>query len=128
MSKKRGGAVKTRATERRKLVKALDAVCREWVMKHFDRCVCCGSTEYPQCGHLFSRVAYSTRWDKRNLYRQDRGCNMTHEYDPMPLLRYAERVWGREEIDRLHADYSKPRKFSNPELAALLEERRAELK
>ena len=125
---KRGGAVKTRATERRKLVKALDAVCREWVMDTANVCECCGSRDRLQCGHLFSRIAYSTRWDKRNLYVQCSGCNMKHEYDPLPLLRHAESVWSREEIDRLHADYSKPRKFSNPELAALLEERRAELK
>ncbi len=110
-------------------MKALDAVCRQWVLsqEEYPACVCCGSRERLQCGHLFSRIAYSTRWDKRNLYCQDSGCNLKHEHDPLPLLRYAEWKWGVAEIDKLHQDYSRPRKWSNSELAALLAERKAEL-
>jgi hypothetical protein len=76
---------------------------------------------------LFSRVAYSTRWDKRNLYVQDSRCNLRHEYDFMPLLKYAESVWGVKGIDDLHREYETPRKWTNPQLAELLAERKAEL-
>jgi hypothetical protein len=59
-------------------------------------------------GHLFSRIAYSTRWDERNLYCLCSWANMTMENDPMvaeQLLDYARALWGDTQIEELHRHY-----------------------
>lgn len=59
------------------------------------------------CGHLFSRIAYSTRWDERNLYCLCSYCNIQMENDPAvaeALISYARTVWD-EDIDDLHRLY-----------------------
>jgi hypothetical protein len=72
------------------------------------KCVLCGETKNMNCGHLFSRVAYSTRWSEANLYCLCAGCNMKMENDPMvaeALLDYARSMWSDEGIEELHRLY-----------------------
>jgi hypothetical protein len=60
------------------------------------------------CGHLFSRVAYSTRWDERNLYCLCSYHNIRQEDDPVvaeALLEYARSLWGDAAIEELHRLY-----------------------
>jgi hypothetical protein len=60
------------------------------------------------CGHLFSRVAYSTRWDERDLYCLCSYCNIRMEDDPAvaaQLLDYARGLWGDDAIEDLHRLY-----------------------
>ena len=71
------------------------------------------------CGHLFSRIAYSTRWDQRNLYCLCSHCNMGMENDPViaeKLLRYAESLWGVEGIEELHQLYALARQVLTYEI------------
>lgn len=78
------------------------------------RCVhtdglCSGKLE---CGHLFSRVAYSTRWSPMNLYCLCSYHNIRQEDDPMiarALLEIAEEGWGKEKIEELHRIYEQAR-------------------
>ena len=62
--------LKTRPTDRRKLVKKLDALCSQLVRK---KGVCAMKGRYGDCGgvlqcaHIFPRTYYSTRWDFDNL-------------------------------------------------------------
>lgn len=65
------------------------------------KCVMCGRMERPNCGHVFSRVALSTRWDEENAFCQCAGCNMKHEYAPWPYLRWFIDKFGREKLDEL---------------------------
>lgn len=61
------------------------------------------------CGHLFSRIAYSTRWDERDLYCLCSHCNIAMENDPdvaAALLEYAKGLWGDDAIDELHRQYA----------------------
>lgn len=81
----------------------LDGACvlTDFVPGH----VCKGSIV---CGHLFSRVAYSTRWHEANLYSICSWTNIRMEDDPVvarQLLSYAECQWGEEAIEELHRLY-----------------------
>lgn len=69
--------------------------------------ICKGKIE---CGHLFSRIAYSTRWDEANLYPLCTKANIDMENDPVvarQLLEYAESLWGPDTIFQLHRAYEK---------------------
>jgi hypothetical protein len=60
------------------------------------------------CGHLFSRVAYSTRWHEANLYPLCSYHNIRQEDDPViaeALLDYARSLWGDAAIEELHRLY-----------------------
>ena len=64
------------------------------------------------CGHLFSRVAYSTRWSEANLYCICSWANIRMEDDPVvarQLLQYAEAMWGEAAIEELHQLYETAR-------------------
>jgi hypothetical protein len=64
------------------------------------------------CGHLFSRVAYSTRWSEANLYPLCSFHNIRMEDDPViarRLLEYAEQLWGEAAIEELHHLYETAR-------------------
>ena len=60
------------------------------------------------CGHLFSRIAYSTRWNESNLYPICSYSNIAMENDPVvarQLLEYAESLWGEVAIAELYRLY-----------------------
>ena len=102
---------------RKSLVKAADKAFSRYIVARDKRCVTC---EHPkgslQCGHLFSRVAYSTRWNVMNAACQCAGCNINHEGDALPLTDYMVATWGRDKIDELHALYHQPVKFKDYQL------------
>jgi hypothetical protein len=80
-----------------------DCVLKAFISGH----VCKGSLV---CGHLFSRVAYSTRWDEANLYPICSWANIRMEDDPVvarQLLEYAEALWGIDIIAQLHTAYER---------------------
>jgi len=106
---------------RKSLVKKLDRVFSEYIRQRDRRCVNCGTTEKLTAGHVFSRVAYSTRWDERNCFAQCWSHNFAHEYDPFPLTEHARAVLGDEGYKQLHRDYLTPRKFTDRELLELIE-------
>lgn len=117
-----------RKITRKGIVRKLDKLVGDIVKERDRKCVCCGSTNYLQPGHLFSRVAYSTRWDLMNVYCQCRNCNLKHEYDPYPLTNYFIKLWGKKAWDTLHFRYVTPHKFKTFELELLYETLRKELK
>jgi hypothetical protein len=87
-------------------------VLTEFVPGH----VCKGSIV---CGHLFSRVAYTTRWDEANLYPICSWTNIRMEDDPVvarQLLEYAEASWGSDKIAELHQSYERARPIPTSEI------------
>jgi hypothetical protein len=129
-----------RKITRKGLIRKLDKLVAETVIKRDGKCVVCGSNQKLTCGHLFSRVAYSTRWDLDNCYTQCLSCNFKHEYDPYPLIEYAKgqhdtitKLVGGEFVHvgkyksgdvwlaELHLKYVTPHKFKDFELEHLLE-------
>lgn len=109
-------------SERKRLVAKLDKAVSEYVRQRETECVICGSRERLTNGHLFSRVAYSTRWDTQadgNNHTQCWNCNYRHEFDPYPYFRWFISKFGQERFDQLHLRFVTPRKFKNHELEEL---------
>ena len=95
------------------------------IRKRGPNCVVCGSPNYLQNGHLFSRVSYSTRWDiseDGNCHTQCRGCNLRHEIDFYPYSNWYVEKFGQEKMEKLHFKYREVIKFSTPDLEDLYEE------
>lgn len=110
--------------ERKKIIKQLDSVFSKYIRERDNyKCITCAkdsNTSVIQCGHLFSRVSHSTRWDEKNAYAQCSGCNLAHEYN----FEAYRRVWveknGEKEYDKLYAKYSNTTKFSDSDLKFLI--------
>ena len=104
---------------RKSIVKKLDKLVSEIVRARDKKCITCGSTERLTCGHLFSRVAYSTRWDLTNCWCQCWGCNYRHEFDPYPFQRWFAAKFGQKKLDELWAKFHQVKKFKTFELIEL---------
>ena len=112
---------KQRKISRKGLVRKLDKAVSLFVIARDKFCVTCGSSQNLTAGHLFSRIAYSTRWDFENVFAQCLSCNLRHEYDPYPLTNYYLGRFGKAGYDQLHSRYVTPRKFKDFELQEMLE-------
>ena len=109
---------------RKTLIRQLDLICSQLVRARDKRCV----LQSPRCngvlqaGHLFTRAAYSTRWNLRNIWAQCAGHNLRHEYDSSVFQLWFIDRFGLEEYKELAREHHKVRKWSNPDLRELLEE------
>jgi len=110
-----------RKISRKGIVKKLDRIVSQIVILRDKRCVTCGSRNNLGCGHLFSRIAYSTRWDLDNCFCSCWNCNFSHEYDPYPLMTYAEKRYGKRKLENLHIKYKTAKKYRNYELEELFD-------
>lgn len=113
-------------TDRQKIIKKLDDLVSKIIRERDGyRCVICGTDYRPQCGHLFSRVNHSTRWDLRpdgNLHCQCGGCNLSHEHDSYPFNNWYIERFGKERWDELYREHKTVAKFSTSELEMMYEE------
>jgi hypothetical protein len=118
-----------RKQSRKSLVRTLDKAFGDYIKERDRQCVCCGeiNQELLQCGHLFTRAAYSTRWDERNAFCQCSSCNLRHEYDPGDLTNYFLRKFGQGEYALLHRIHRTPRKYRDAELQELIADYRNRL-
>ena len=82
-------------------------------IKHRDgwRCVICGHKSLITCGHLFSRVAMSTRFDPTNAYAQCRGCNFLHESNPHVFTLWYLLQFGQAAYETLYRRYYQTRQM-----------------
>lgn len=110
-----------RKVSRKEIVRKLDKLISEIVKERDGKCVTCGSTDRLTAGHIFSRVAYSTRWDLENVWTQCWGCNYRHEFDPYPFQRWFAAKFGQKKLDELWGRFHTPRKFKTHELIELYE-------
>lgn len=109
-------------SKRKKLVSKLDKIFSEYIRKRDNnKCAVCGTNQKPTCGHLFSRVNYSTRWDEENSYCQCAGCNLRHEMNFEPFRRIVEARLGKEKYDELYHRHIAIRKYKDYELEELIE-------
>jgi len=111
-----------RKTTRKGWVRKLDKLVGDIVKARDGRCIVCGTTENLTSGHLFSRVAYSTRWDLDNVYAQCRNCNFRHESDPYPMMEAVKKIHSPKLIEHLHRKYVTPHKYKTFELEELYNE------
>jgi len=117
-----------RKPSRKSIIKRLDKAVSLFVIARDRVCVTCGSDKKLGCGHLFSRVAYSTRWDVDNVFCQCWPCNFKHEYDPWPLVSYALKELGQPLVVSLHQRYATRKKFGDRELLKMIERYQAGLR
>ena len=95
-------------TTRKGWVRRLDHIVTEIVRLRDKKCVTCGAVGNLDCGHLFSRVAYSTRWDLINCHAQCKSCNFRHEYDSYKYTIFFMETYGQKAYDELHLQYETP--------------------
>jgi len=108
--------VKRAKSPRKALVRKADTAFSLYVRNRDRRCVTCGSTENPTCGHLISRVCYSVRWFELNGFQQCLSCNLRHEYRPEIFTQWFIKTFSIETYDALVALSKEIRKFTNAEL------------
>lgn len=108
---------------RKRLVAALDRVCSEYIRKRDNsQCVVCGSREQPTNGHLFTRSAYSTRWDELNCHCQCWACNYSHEHNPGPYTSWFVRKYGIDTYDELLRKHKQPLKLKDYQLQEMIDQ------
>lgn len=100
-------------------VRKLDKLVGDIVKERDITCVTCGTSASPTAGHLFSRVAYATRWDLDNVFRQCVSCNLKQEYDPYPMMKYAINLLGEDKVEELHFKYRHVSKLKTFQLEEL---------
>lgn len=110
-----------KSKSRKSIVKELDKVFSEYIRLRDRQCFTCGSKKDLQCGHLFSRVAFSTRWDERNANAQCKSCNLKHEYNPHVYTKKYIETYGFEQYNQVFQEYNKIKKFRDYELLELIE-------
>lgn len=116
---------------RKKLVKELDTAVSIYIRKRDAECVVCGSTQRLQNGHLFSRTAYSTRWDiteDGNCHAQCATHNYIHEMDSYPFTKWYLNNFGEKKYDELHRRYETPVKYKDFQLQEMLDDVKRKIK
>jgi len=109
---------------RKTLVNKLDTAHSKFIRARDKRCVTCGSRDSLQCGHLFTRAAYSTRWDistNGNAHCQCSSCNLRHEYDAYPFNSWYIEKFGKPAWDALHTRHKAIYRLSTAQMAELLD-------
>ena len=106
--------------ERSLTIKKLDKEFSRFIRNRDKRCVLCGKTENLQCGHLFSRVAHSTRWSEVNCHGQCSGCNVYHEHNPHKFTIWFINKFGVDKYKLLFFQHNQTRKYTTGELQGML--------
>jgi hypothetical protein len=107
---------------RKSLVKKLDGLFSLYIRQRDGYCFTCGNTDSPTCGHLFTRTAYSTRWDKRYAFQQCWPCNYRHEFKPEIFTEKFIDRFGLEAYKQGIRDHHKPTKYTDLQLKQLIKE------
>lgn len=106
-------------SKRKALVTKLDTLVSQLVREATPYCVVCGKTYQLTAGHLFSRKNYSKRWSLDNVFTQCLGCNLSHEYDPMPFYDWYKNKFGEETFRTLYFEWKQISKLSDVDLQEL---------
>lgn len=112
----------SRPISRKGIVKKLDKIVSEYVRLRDKQCVLCGNREALGAGHIFSRKAYSTRWDIRkdgNVHCQCWPCNYKHVMDQYPYFDWYTKKFGQKRFDALRREFKTVKKYKTHELIDL---------
>lgn len=113
---------KRKRSKRKALVTRLDTLVSQIVRAKTPFCVVCGKTDRLTAGHVFSRKNYSARWNFWNVHTQCLGCNLSHEYDPMPYYDWFKKEYGEEAFRELYHKWKQISKLSDIDLQELYDE------
>lgn len=116
-------------TSNQKAKAKLDKTFAKFIrLRDGNRCVVCGSTQNPNCGHYFSRKANGTRYDERNCNCQCASCNVKHNDNPEPYRAFMVKKYGEKTLDILHAKYLGQTKFYTNDLEEMNKEYKRKIK
>ena len=107
--------------------KKLDSLWSKLVRLRDGKCMYCGSTEYPNAHHIFSRSNHTTRYDLNNGITL---CSKHHLFDnsfsahkaPLEFIEWLKGFLGDVYIDNLRAKAQKVNRKSNEEWMEYLKE------
>lgn len=85
----------------KKATEMADYIFSAYIREKEPYCSCCGRRDALSCGHLFSRIFISLRWDEDNAATQCSACNMKHEHHPELFRRIMVTRHGEEKIAAL---------------------------
>jgi len=118
-----------KVSKRIKLVRKLDKVFGDFIKARDKyRSVMSGSSDRIQCGHVFTRSHYSTRWDEKNAFAQTAGENMSHEDNAWPFYKWYQTQFGLNAFETLYAKHHTTVKFKNADLEDLIKKYEKKLK
>jgi 5-methylcytosine-specific restriction endonuclease McrA len=110
--------------DRSELKKKIDREHARYIVnRDGGRCVICRSPDQPECGHIFTRGAMSTRWDIEpdgNCHCQCHACNAKHEEDPAAYEAWYVDRFGEEAFMALLKRHREVKRYSMFELYNLL--------
>ena len=86
-------------------------------------CVCCGSFEFIQCAHGFSRSYRAVRWDDRNAFPLCRACHVRFTHRPLEWDQWLRERWGALEYEAIREQALTHRAPDMDELVLTLRER-----
>lgn len=116
---------------RKKLIKDCDTLVSLIVRLRDKRCMTCppGQQRSPklECGHLFSRRFYSTKFSLINCNAQCQFCNSLHRFDEFPYTNWFIGHYGKEAWEKLYAERKQTKSWKVFELEELKEELKAKL-
>lgn len=113
---------KPRKISRKGIVVKLDHIVSLIVRARDKTCVLCNSSNQLTAGHIFSRKAYSTRWDLENVWCQCWGCNFKHTFDAWPYFEWFIKKFGQDKFDQLRVKFKSVRQYKTFELVELYQE------
>lgn len=114
---------KRRKTQRQKAVDAADREFSLYIRERDRfRSVLSGKTsdtDVIQCGHVFTRANYATRWDENNAFATTRGENFRHEHDPWPLYSYCIDLYGFQWFKDLYRKHKTSVRYTTADIQEL---------
>ncbi len=108
--------------EEKKLIQKCDELVSKIVRLRDGRCVCCGSRENLQCGHLIKRGRMSTRFDLVNCNCQCSRCNYKHNHYPEYYTDWFVLTYGVDKYHELFRRSWQTKDWTLTELTELKEE------
>ena len=115
--------IKKKPLSRGKLNDKIHAEMRRIAIKRHPYCVCCGSRDILQGGHLIpKKSSTAVRYDLMNVFTQCPACNFKHQYNQSIFTDWFIREYGVEEYQDLVARSKVVRPIKLTELKSILEE------
>lgn len=118
-------------TERQKLVDKLDDVVSLYTRIRDGKSVTSGRTDKLTNSHLFTRTAFSTRWDTMddgNCHCQTSDENFRHEFDPHDYTFWYINKFGIDKYDELHRRHKTVLKLKDFQLQEMLDDINSKIK
>ena len=110
-----------RKPTRRSMTRKLDYLLSQ-VVRRKGFCQKCGSNQFLQAAHVFSRKNRSTRWMKDNVFCLCAKCHWYFHQNPVIFAEWVKGMLGNQRYCFLKMLANEPRKWTMDEMQALVTE------